>query len=135
MCMVVLPSGVIVNQMEGVKLDMPVPAAASALPLARTPGSPMLRNPPAAVAADRTRNSRLVVPLCAGLCMAPALPHDLGGALDGAHDAGIGGTAAEIAGHALDDLLLARIGVGGQQRRRLHDLARLAVAALRHLML
>src|SRR5260370_29518271 len=123
MCMVVLPSGVIVNQMEGVKLDMPVPAAASALPLARTPGSPMLRNPPVAVAADRTRNSRLVVPLCAGLCMAPALPHDLGGALDGAHDAGIGGTAAEIARQSPDARPPARIGVCGPAPPPTHDLA------------
>src|SRR5262245_6725531 len=56
----------------------------------------------------------------------------LGGGADGRVDTLITAAAAEIAGHRLRDL-----GIGGrrlarQQRRGLHDLAGLAVAALRH---
>ena len=49
-------------------------------------------------------------------------------------DAGIGHAAAEIAVHVRDYFVLGRIGVLGEQRRRLHDLPGLAVAALRNLL-
>src|SRR5437762_965572 len=42
--------------------------------------------------------------------------------------------AADVAGHRGHDLLVGRVGALRQERRRLHDLARLAVAALRHLL-
>src|SRR3954467_7524889 len=58
----------------------------------------------------------------------------LGRALDGGDDAVVGAAAADVAVHVLDDLLARGILVGGQQLGRLHDLARLAVAALRHLL-
>ena len=58
----------------------------------------------------------------------------LRGALDGAHDARIGAAAADVAVHVRDDLLARRLLVLREQRRRLHDLAGLAVAALRHLL-
>ena len=45
-------------------------------------------------------------------------------------DARIGTAAAQVAGHRLVDLGVARVGVGVQQGDGLHDLARLAVAAL-----
>src|SRR5580704_12833909 len=57
----------------------------------------------------------------------------LGGALDGAEDARISAATADIAIHVANDVVAARILVGRQQRRGLHDLAGLAVAALRHL--
>ena len=55
-------------------------------------------------------------------------------ALDGAHDARIGAAAADVAVHVGDDLLARRLLVLRQQLGRLHDLAGLAVAALRHLL-
>ena len=55
-------------------------------------------------------------------------------ALDGADDLQIGAAAADIAVHVLDDVVARRVLVGREQRRRLHDLAGLAVAALRHLL-
>src|SRR5580692_752640 len=57
----------------------------------------------------------------------------LGGALDGAEDARIGAAAADVAVHVADDVVAARILVGREQCRGLHDLAGLAVTALRHL--
>ena len=45
----------------------------------------------------------------------------------------IGAAAADVAVHVLDDLGAVRLLVGRQQLGRLHDLAGLAVAALRHL--
>src|SRR3984957_1242325 len=59
----------------------------------------------------------------------------LGGALDGAEDARIGAAAADIAIHVANDVVAAPVLVRGQERRGVHDLARLAVAALRHLQI
>jgi hypothetical protein len=61
--------------------------------------------------------------------------HDLNRALHSADDSGIGGTTAHVARHAVDDLLFGWMGVFRKQGRRLHDLARLAIATLRHLIL
>ena len=46
----------------------------------------------------------------------------------------VGAAAADIAGHTVDDLLIGGIGICRQQRRRLHDLSGLTVAALRHVV-
>src|SRR5688572_10294740 len=68
------------------------------------------------------------------------LPSDLSScallrrALDGARDAHVGAAAADVWAHVLHDLLAARPGVFPEQRRGAHDLARLAVAALGHLL-
>src|SRR5687768_11595978 len=56
------------------------------------------------------------------------------GAVDGGADARIGAAAAD-AGHRLVDVLVARMRVAPQQRHRSHDLAALAIAALRHLVI
>src|ERR1700730_7077384 len=130
MCMVVLPSGVIVNQIDGVN-----PGVAPAVALVSRLGNPMLRKVPAVVAAERTRKSRRVVPGCDGLRMARALLHDCGGAFHGTDDTGIGGAAAQVAVHSLDDLLIARARVCRQQRGGLHNLPGLAVTALGDLLL
>src|SRR3954471_3285464 len=58
----------------------------------------------------------------------------LGRALDGGDDAVVGAAAADVAVHVLDDLLARRVLVSAKQLGRLHDLAGLAVAALRHLL-
>ena len=67
--MVTLPSGVGVNRIEGVKPDM---ACAVAVLLPKV-DRPMLRNVPAAVAAERTRNSRRLVADCVDLSMTGSL--------------------------------------------------------------
>src|SRR6516162_7792695 len=100
-CIVTLPSGVSVNQIEGVKLDMPS-AFAALVPKA---GSPMLMKVPAAVAAERTKNSRRLVFASVNLSMMASIIHNLGRALHSADDPGIGGTTTHVAGHAVDDLL------------------------------
>ena len=64
--------------------------------------------------------------------VAPPLP--CGRALDRAVDALIGAAAADVAGHGGVDLRVGRLRRLGEERRRRHDLARLAVAALRHLL-
>jgi hypothetical protein len=53
-------------------------------------------------------------------------------ALDGGDDAMVGPAAADIAVHVGDDVGAAGLGILRQQLGRLHDLAGLAVAALRH---
>src|SRR5262245_32069217 len=130
MCIVTLPSGVSVNQIEGVKLDMP---SAFAAPAPRA-GSPMLMKVPAAVAAERTKNSRRFVFACASLSMTASITHDLCGALHSTDDARIGGTTTHVARHAIDDLLFGRMRIFRKKGRRLHDLTRLAIATLRHLI-
>ena len=58
-----------------------------------------------------------------------------GGQFDRVADAHIGHAAAEVAVHDGVDVLVGRGREVLEQRRRLHDLARLAVAALRRLKL
>src|SRR5882672_1181740 len=41
--------------------------------------------------------------------------------------------ATDVPGHGVVDIAIGRVGLGGKQRRCGHDLARLAIAALRHL--
>src|SRR5258708_187881 len=55
--------------------------------------------------------------------------------LDGLADADIGHAATEIACHHRIDVLVGRVGIIGQQGGGLHDLPRLAIAALRRLQL
>src|SRR6516225_12416970 len=55
-------------------------------------------------------------------------------ALDRGDDAAISAAAADIAIHVGDDLIASRSGVLFEQSGRLHDLARLAIAALRDLL-
>src|SRR5262249_44816694 len=133
MCIVVTPSGVMVNQMDGVNPGVAA-MAACASPPRRPGGTPMVRNAPPATAAERTRNSRRGPARSGGAALARPLP-DLRSPLDGAHDARIRGATAQVAVHAGDDLLLARVRGLCQQRGRLHDLPRLAVPALRDLQL
>ena len=56
------------------------------------------------------------------------------GRVDRGADARIGSATAEIAGHHLVDVFVRRLGDQFEKRDGLHDLAGLAVAALRHLM-
>src|SRR6267378_5503409 len=57
---------------------------------------------------------------------------DAGGLLDGRTDTRIGTATADVAGHGIVDIRIARPGRRGEQCACRHDLARLAVPALRH---
>src|SRR5438132_14233352 len=67
-------------------------------------------------------------------CECPATwsgpPH----AFDRGDDAAIGAAAADVAIHVGVDLIAGRLGILFEQGRRLHDLAGLAIAALRDLL-
>src|SRR6266545_1381169 len=65
---------------------------------------------------------------CPGPIHGSALPY---GALDRPDDAWISPAATEIRAHVLDDLITCRAGIVLEQIGRAHDLAGLAVAALR----
>src|SRR3979411_2124424 len=60
------------------------------------------------------------------------MSRSLRGGANGLRDALVAAAAAEIAGHRIGDVLVARRGFLLEQGRGLHDLAGLAVAALRH---
>src|SRR5882672_3021657 len=55
--------------------------------------------------------------------------------LDSLADSHIGAAATDVPRHGGVDIAIGRLGIGGEQRRRGHDLAGLAIAALRHLEL
>src|SRR6266513_293031 len=92
---------------------------------------------PTAAAAFEIRNARREMPwkampsnpgcVAASLCFSRR-------ALDRGDDLVVGAAAAEVARHVLHDLLASRVFRLGEQRGRSHDLARLAVAAMRHLL-
>src|SRR5882672_556723 len=63
-----------------------------------------------------------------------AMSHPLGGALDRAPDTQVGRAAAQVARHGGVDVRVGRLRVLGEERRGLHDLPGLAVAALGHLL-
>src|SRR5215475_15273606 len=60
------------------------------------------------------------------------MSHLPSGALNRTHNALIGATAADIGAHVFDDLLARRLRIVLEQVGRAHDLAGLAIAALRH---
>src|SRR5437667_12422799 len=59
----------------------------------------------------------------------------LGRVLDSRADSHVRPAAADVPRHGGVDVAVGRVGVGGEQRRCGHDLAGLAIAALRHLQL
>src|SRR6516164_7576381 len=63
------------------------------------------------------------------------LHHLCGSRMDCSANARIGSAAAQIAGHHLIDVLVRGLGDQFKKRDGLHDLAGLAIAALRNLML
>src|SRR5438552_7715440 len=106
------PSEVMVSHAFGSK-----PTAALAGRVRRPVGISKSRaSPTAPVAVRNCRRSR-----------APGTSGPLDDSLDRALDAEVGRAAAEVALHGLDDFGVGRLGLLGQQRRRLHDLAGLAV--------
>src|SRR5438309_6782982 len=59
----------------------------------------------------------------------------LGGVLDSLADPDVRTAATDVPRHCGVDVAIGRVGLGGEQRRCGHDLAGLAIAALRHLQL
>src|SRR5687768_10074324 len=116
--MVMVPSGAMVTQMFGEK----PPTCANTR--ARRPPIAKVKVRPAAEPATKARREMAVV--ISGL---------LRRALDGAHDAAIRPAPADVAVHPLHDLRARRLGRLLEQGGGLHDLSRLAVAALQHLLL
>src|SRR5256712_13999200 len=114
MCTVMIPSGVIVRVAFGSN------AAAADASRAPPPGMVKLRVRPAPATAVVFRKSRRLSSVLVLFGLDPPR-----GALDRALDAQIRGAAADVAGHRGHDLLVGRVGALRQERRRLHDLARL----------
>src|SRR5215469_3014529 len=142
MCTVTIPPRSTVYQTVGEKL--PAANASPALPV--TPDNnekPQVRPAPAVTVPIRnwrrftssTACLRARVLAISRLLLAGGRAvHVLGGALDRLLDPDIGHAATEIAVHRLHDLRVGGIGVFAQEGCCLHDLPRLAPAALRHLL-
>src|SRR5689334_5504722 len=102
--------------------------AAAAAPLAAREGSPARqpsRSPPPAVASTVTKSRRDTA------CV--VMSGSLRGVLDRGANTRVGPAAADVTRHRAVDVGVARMRVLREQRRRRHDLARLAVAALHDL--
>src|SRR6266705_6708920 len=98
--------------------------AAAAAPIEGPVLKPMRSPPPSAALALRNcRRERSTV-------MSGPFP---GRVLDSLADSHISAAAADVPRHGGVDIAVGRVGVGREQRRRGHDLAGLAIAALRHL--
>src|SRR5687767_5712222 len=83
---------------------------------------------PAAVATDDRKRRRLTFSMTACMVMAS---RSRAGRLHGRMDALVAAAAADVPGHGLGDLLVGGVLGRGQERRGMHDLATLAEAALR----
>src|SRR6266705_1535370 len=98
--------------------------AAAAAPIEGPVLKPMRSPPPSAALALRNcRRERSTV-------MSGPFP---GRVLDSLADSHISAAAADVPRHGGVDIAVGRVGVGREQRRRGHDLAGLAITALRHL--
>src|SRR5712691_3652966 len=121
--MVMVSSGAILTQAFGI-------AAAAAAAAERRNGSGSTTastRPPPATAPVFRKSRRESVSRRSMSGPLPARRH-----VDGGPDARIRAAAADVAGHGLVDVGVAGIRLVAEQRGRAHDLARLAVAALRH---
>src|SRR5450830_840665 len=105
--------------------SVPAACASTIMPGRLTPS---VRPPP--TSAVTLRKSRRVVVMA----ISSGLAHFRGGALDGGADAVVGAATANVAAHGVFDVGIAGVLVGAQQRGGTHQLARLAIAALRHIV-
>src|SRR5882724_3780289 len=108
-----------------------ISAPASAF-CANTPRGPQPMVSPPPIAADCFRNFLREVVMAVSLRRLRRL-HGLRRGVDRRADARVGAATADV-GHRRVDVLVAGTAVLGEQRHRRHDLARLAVAALRDLV-
>src|SRR4051812_26891375 len=82
-----------------------------------------------------TRNSRRVGPRPPRSATVASVADACGRDVDGLADPRVRHAPAEVAGHAGVDVLVGGVGIVAQKSARLHDLSRLAVTALRDLLL
>src|SRR5258706_6212126 len=113
----------------GVNAELEAPWAALASPIEGPRVNPISMPPPSD--APALRNWRRVVMSAAFL----VVHHYTRRVLDSFADSRIGAAATDVPGHGGVDVAIGRVGLAGEQRCRRHDLARLAVAALRDLQL
>src|SRR6476659_2020947 len=119
---VVVPSGAILTQGLMVFPARSVPMMAASV---RPPRTSAKERPAAPIITSR-RETGFSNALCAVMSRLPCR------ALDSTHNSLICAAAADIGAHVLDDLLAGWLGIVLEQIGRAHDLAGLAVAALRH---
>src|SRR6266446_1051573 len=89
--------------------------------------------PTAAVATRNVLRSIAVVMAASPPPRRLGFGHEASGLVHGVANLGVGAAAADV-GHLAIDVGVGRFGIARQERGRGHDLARLAVAALRHLL-
>src|SRR6267378_4088293 len=118
----ICPSAPMRMKALGVNVAPAAPSAVRAAPVLKPIRSPP---PSAALALRNCRRERSTV------MSGPFL----GGVLDSLADPDVRTAATDVPRHGGVDIAIARVGLGGEQRRRGHDLAGLAIAALRHLQL
>src|SRR6476646_6602092 len=106
-----------------------VASAAAAAPVPNGMWKPRERPP---TAADEPARKRRRETACIVIVVSPSA--DFGGELHRRLDAIVRAAATDV-GHHRDDVVLARLRIVAEKRRRGHDLARLAVAALRNVEL
>src|SRR4051812_5534161 len=127
-------SGLITTQ----RLSSASPGSTLAVPWAPAKGTciPSASPPPAAAEATRKRRRETFGMLSRAVMVASSRLRrmQLGGTVDGGPDALVCPAPADV-GHGRIDVGIARARIGGEQRRGGHDLARLAIAALRHVEL
>src|SRR2546422_813823 len=128
----------------GVNGSLTTFSAAPATLIERPAVNPISKPPPSAALAlrkrrrERSRLSRSTRPIARLEVMSgPFLVtrRSMRRALDPGADARIGPAATDVSGHGIVDIAIGRVGLSGEQRRCGHDLAGLAIAALRHLQL
>src|SRR5215510_5323820 len=95
-------------------------------------GRPKPRSKPPPIALVAVRKLRREGEASSRVLISHLLVGDARGLLDGGADTRIRAAAADVPGHGTVDVRIARLGVGGEQRACRHDLAGLAVPALRH---
>src|SRR5882762_9915708 len=118
----ICPSAPMRMKALGVNAAPAAPSAVRAAPVLKPIRSPP---PSAALALRNCRRERSTV-------MSDPF---LGGVLDSLADSHISAAATDVPRHGGVDIAIGRVRVGGQQRRCGHDLAGLAIPALRHLQL
>src|SRR5262249_47682679 len=121
--MVMVPSGAMLT--HGLR-SCPVRSAESTAAAAVPDSAKANDNPAAPIITWRRDTARLGMRVCLVMSRLPR------GALDGAHDALIGAAATDVRAHVLDDLGARGFRFLLQQIGGAHDLAGLAIAALRH---
>src|SRR5499426_2303029 len=95
-------------------------------------GRPKPRSKPPPIALVAVRKLRREGEASSRVLISHLLVGDARGLLDGGADTRIRAAAADVPGHGTVDVRIARLGSGSEQRACRHDLARLAIPALRH---